>query len=219
MSKVPRIAFGWVLVLGLVASSVHAQGLLIVTNATDRVLLPRPVAPRQPPPMAYKIKELSVHARLVDQIARVQVSQSFVNTGSRQMEVSFVFPLPYDGAIDQMTFLVDGKEYPGEAPAGQRSPADLRRLRATQPRPGPAGVDRHGDVPDERLSGTAGRRAQGDAPLQPAPAQGRQPDRLPLPARHGEVHLRAGREDRHRSLDRKLRSRSRTSTAPRTRSK
>jgi uncharacterized cupin superfamily protein len=27
------------------------------------------------------------------------------------MEVRFVFPLPYDGAVDRMTFLVDGKEY------------------------------------------------------------------------------------------------------------
>jgi Ca-activated chloride channel family protein len=44
-------------------------------------------------------------------VARTQVSQSFVNTGSRQMEVSFVFPLPYDGAIDSLTFMVDGTEY------------------------------------------------------------------------------------------------------------
>ena len=42
----------------------------------------------------------------------MQVSQTFVNTGSRPLEVSFVFPLPYDGAIDQMTLLIDGKEYP-----------------------------------------------------------------------------------------------------------
>ena len=48
---------------------------------------------------------------LTDQIAKVQVSQSFVNTGSRQMEVRFLFPLPYDGAVDRMTFMVDGKEY------------------------------------------------------------------------------------------------------------
>ena len=27
------------------------------------------------------------------------------------MEVCFMFPLPYDGAIDQLTLLVDGKEY------------------------------------------------------------------------------------------------------------
>jgi Ca-activated chloride channel family protein len=64
--------------------------------------------------MAYKIKELAVNARILDQVGRVQVSQTFVNTGSRQMEVSFVFPLPYDGAIDQLTFLVDGKEFPGK---------------------------------------------------------------------------------------------------------
>src|SRR5205814_4931438 len=45
-----------------------------------------------------------------DQIARVQVSQSFKNTGSVPMEATFIFPLPYDGAIDQLTLLVDGKE-------------------------------------------------------------------------------------------------------------
>lgn len=39
------------------------------------------------------------------------MTQSFVNTGSRQMEVSLMFPLPYDTVIDRMTFLVDGKEY------------------------------------------------------------------------------------------------------------
>ena len=27
------------------------------------------------------------------------------------MEVCFVFPLPYDGAVDQLTLLVDNKEY------------------------------------------------------------------------------------------------------------
>jgi Ca-activated chloride channel family protein len=76
------------------------------------------------PESTYKIKELDVNVRLKDQVARVQVSQSFVNTGSRQMEVCFMFPLPYDGAIDQLTLLVDGKEYPAKLlPA-----ADARRI-------------------------------------------------------------------------------------------
>ncbi|OYV81029.1 MAG: hypothetical protein B7Z73_18565, partial [Planctomycetia bacterium 21-64-5] len=56
--------------------------------------------------------EIDVHVKLLEQIARVQVSQSFVNTGSTHMEVCFMFPLPYDGAIDQLTLLVDGKEFP-----------------------------------------------------------------------------------------------------------
>jgi Ca-activated chloride channel family protein len=52
-----------------------------------------------------------VNAKLTDQVARVQVSQVFENTGSVQLETCFMFPLPYDGAIDQLTLLVDGKEY------------------------------------------------------------------------------------------------------------
>jgi len=87
-----------------------AQGVLIVHNH-DHVWLPRPIRRPTPPPVSYKIKELSVNARIKDQVAQVQVGQSFVNTGSRQMEVSFVFPLPYDGAVDELTFMVDGKEY------------------------------------------------------------------------------------------------------------
>ena len=102
----------------------RAQGLLVVENSAERVRLPRPIIiwpphrphpPRPvPPPVSYKIKELDVQARLIDQVAQVQVSQTFVNTGRRQMEVSFIFPLPYDGAIEQMTLLVDGKEYPAK---------------------------------------------------------------------------------------------------------
>lgn len=97
-----------------------AQGVLVDERPELRYRLPRPRIwpprpdPRPEPPQAYKIEELAVHADLDDQVARVQVSQSFVNTGSRQMEVSFIFPLPYDGAVDGMTFMVDGKEYPAK---------------------------------------------------------------------------------------------------------
>ena len=88
------------------------QGVLIWIDPPHPMPLPRPIPrPRPAPPMSYKIKELDYHAKVVDQVAQVQVSQSFVNTGSAQMEVSFVFPLPYEGAIDRMTFMVDGKEY------------------------------------------------------------------------------------------------------------
>ncbi len=110
------------MVLLLMASQALAQGVLIVIDPPHPTPLPRPyywIPPRPPvpppePPASYKIKELALQARIVDQVARVQVSQSFVNTGSRQMEVSFVFPLPYDGAVDQLTFMVDGKEFPAK---------------------------------------------------------------------------------------------------------
>ncbi len=93
----------------------YCQGLLVDVREDHRFRLPRPIVPgprpRPQPQQSYKIKQLAVNVNLQDQIAKVQVSQSFVNTGSRQMEVSFIFPLPYDGAVDRLTFMVDGKEY------------------------------------------------------------------------------------------------------------
>ncbi|MCS7303898.1 MAG: VIT domain-containing protein [Thermoguttaceae bacterium] len=122
------VGLGMVLVflLPLVA---QAQGVLVVEDPGQSVRLPRPgiiwpppyppphpprPVPPPPPPATYKIKELSVNAKITDQVASVQVTQSFVNTGSRQLEVSFIFPLPYDGAVDQLTLMVDGKEYPAK---------------------------------------------------------------------------------------------------------
>jgi Ca-activated chloride channel family protein len=98
-------------------AKVLAQGLLVNVNVSEHVRLPRQLpagAPALPATSSYKLKEIDVHAKLVDQVAKVQVSQSFVNTGSVQMEVCFMFPLPYDGAIDQLTLLVDGKEFPAK---------------------------------------------------------------------------------------------------------
>ncbi len=109
------------LAVALLPALVWGQGLLVDIEPGHPYRLPRPPIfphpmpwPRPPvpePPASYKIQELAVQATVTDQVAKVQVSQSFVNTGSRQMEVSFIFPLPYDGAVDQMTFMVDGKEY------------------------------------------------------------------------------------------------------------
>ncbi len=100
----------------------QAQGVLVVVDPDVQIRLPRPIIhprpphrrPPPPPPARYKIKELQINARLIDQVAQVQVAQTFENTGSRQLEVSFIFPLPYDGAIERMTLLVDGKEYPAQ---------------------------------------------------------------------------------------------------------
>jgi Ca-activated chloride channel family protein len=109
-----------VLLALLLPAVASAQGLLVDVRPDQNFRLPRPdiwpgprpiPVPRPQPPQSYKIKELAVNVNLADQIAKVQVSQSFVNTGSRLMEVSFIFPLPYDGAVDRLTFMVDGKEY------------------------------------------------------------------------------------------------------------
>ena len=123
----------WIAVIVfLVPVLARAQGLLVVVDPAEHIRLPRPPIiiwpphpfpphpwPRpipvpEPAPVSYKIDTLEVDARVNDQVAKVQVSQSFVNTGSRQMEVSFIFPLPYDAAIDRMTLLVNGREMPAK---------------------------------------------------------------------------------------------------------
>ena len=122
MQRLTRLTTAAAVLLALMAAGANiaqGQGILVNIEPTAHVRLPRPIiiVPPHPrptppqPPASYKIKELDVQATLVEQVAKVQVSQSFVNTGSQQIEVAFIFPLPYDGAIDQLTLLVDGKEF------------------------------------------------------------------------------------------------------------
>jgi Ca-activated chloride channel family protein len=114
--RIAQVAIAFLVLTTFTNQYVLGQGLLVDANPHGRIRLPRPMPRPQPEPIesSYKIKELQVQAKLTGQVAKVQVSQSFVNTGRRQMEVSFVFPLPYDGAIEELTLLVDGKEYPAK---------------------------------------------------------------------------------------------------------
>src|SRR3954454_21855331 len=80
---------------------VRAQGFLI-----DR-------RPDVPVARSYEIREVTVDARVRDQVAEVQVSQTFHNPGSSALESEYLFPLPEEGAIQNLVLLVDGKELPG----------------------------------------------------------------------------------------------------------
>ncbi len=139
LGRILILAAAFALLVSMVPVPAAAQGLLIHIESAEPVPLPRPIIIHAPyphhrlprpvpqPASTYKIKSLEVNTRLADQVAKVQVSQSFVNTGSRQMEVCFVFPLPYDGAIDQLTLLVDGKEFPAKLLDAKEARKQLRR--------------------------------------------------------------------------------------------
>ncbi|WP_417736395.1 VIT domain-containing protein [Rosistilla oblonga] len=105
-------------------SPAQAQGLLIASEPGIGDRLPRPIRPPwkpsphprpQPatPGFLYDIARLEIDASIQGQIAQVQVDQTFKNVTSRTLQVKFVFPLPDDGAIDEMTFMVDGEELTG----------------------------------------------------------------------------------------------------------
>ncbi|WP_250846864.1 VIT domain-containing protein [Aquisphaera insulae] len=83
------------------APSALAQGFIV-----DR----RPTIPIA---RSFEIREVLIDARVKDQVAEVQVSQTFHNPGSVQIESEFLFPLPEEGAVQNFVLLVDGKELPG----------------------------------------------------------------------------------------------------------
>ncbi|HEX8202997.1 MAG TPA: VIT domain-containing protein, partial [Isosphaeraceae bacterium] len=137
------VAVGW----ALPARLAPAQGLII-----DR-------RPNVPVAGAFEVREVAVEARIRDQVAEVQVAQTFHNSGSVQIEAEYLFPLPEDGAIQSFVLLVDGKELPGrlmkkeearriyeEIVRAKRDPALLeymgRGLIRTSVFPIPPGADR-----------------------------------------------------------------------------
>jgi Ca-activated chloride channel family protein len=69
--------------------------------------------PTVPVARSYEIREVSIAGRVRDQVAEVQVSQTFHNPGSFVMESEFLFPLPEEGAVQNFVLLVDGRELPG----------------------------------------------------------------------------------------------------------
>lgn len=89
-----------VLVPGLPA---QGQGIII-----DRWHPERPLA------RTFEVAEVSVDARVRDQVAEVRVSQTFHNPGSTQLESEYLFPVPDDGAIQNFVLMVDGRELPGK---------------------------------------------------------------------------------------------------------
>jgi Ca-activated chloride channel family protein len=103
-ARVIRPAWPLVLVLVLVAAwgaTAPGQGIII-----DR-------RPHIPVARSYEVREVSVDVQLRDQVAEVQVSQTFHNPGSVQLEAEYDFPLPEEGTIQSFVLLVDGREWPG----------------------------------------------------------------------------------------------------------
>ncbi len=83
------------------ASWARAQGLIV--DSRHHVPLNR----------TYEVREVAVEARIRDQVAEVQVSQTFHNPGSFEIEAEYLFPMPEDGAVGNFVLMVDGRELPG----------------------------------------------------------------------------------------------------------
>src|SRR5262249_42618438 len=81
------------------ANSVSARGLLI---PTDKTL----------PPLAMLNHKVAIS--IEDQVALTKVEQTFRNHTPRQLEATYVFPVPKGASVNKFTMWVDGKEVKGE---------------------------------------------------------------------------------------------------------
>jgi Ca-activated chloride channel family protein len=103
-SSLPKLLFVPCLaamVVAVAGGRVDAQGLIV-----DR-------RPHMPLARSYEIRDVTIDARVREQVSEVQASQTFYNPGSTVIESEYLFPLPEEGAIQNFVLLVDGKEMPG----------------------------------------------------------------------------------------------------------
>src|SRR5262245_65917704 len=102
-----RIRTGWI--CGIAA--IILGGAAVPTAWSQGVIIDR--RPSVPVARSYEIREVRIEGRVRDQVAEVQVSQTFHNPGSFPLEAEFLFPLPEEGAVQNFVLLVDGRELPG----------------------------------------------------------------------------------------------------------
>jgi len=96
--------------LCLAAVIVFFDQLVVPARSQGIIIDQRPTIPIGG---SFEIREVNIDGRIKDQVAEVQVSQTFHNPGSFQLEAEFLFPLPEEGAIQNFVLLVDGRELPG----------------------------------------------------------------------------------------------------------
>ncbi|MDF1701379.1 MAG: VIT domain-containing protein, partial [Planctomycetota bacterium] len=94
------------------APDAHANGILVSDGATVDTLRRR--RPHRIPVPPVRLKGHSVKAELNDRIASVTVEQVFHNHSGRQLEGTYLFPLPEGAVVSKFAMTMGGKMVQGE---------------------------------------------------------------------------------------------------------
>ncbi|MEA3254416.1 MAG: VIT domain-containing protein [Candidatus Altiarchaeota archaeon] len=87
--------------------------LLIPHVAADGIIIPEPM-PDIPRTTPLAIKYHHVNISIDNQYAETKVDQVFLNEYSRDLEGTYIFPLPKEASISGFSMYVDGEELTGE---------------------------------------------------------------------------------------------------------
>ena len=130
MKRALCLLFGW-LALNLTAS---ATGLIIVheedfwRRPPPRIVPPETIPPHRPyippgPPVWASLETTFTKAdvRIKDQLATTSIEQEFYNPNSRQLEGTFLFPVPKGAQINTFTMEINGKPVEAELLAADKA--------------------------------------------------------------------------------------------------
>ncbi|MFV1959537.1 MAG: VIT domain-containing protein, partial [Planctomycetota bacterium] len=96
----------------------RANGILVtdgtVVGATPPIVDRHRPRPPRPPRHPVRLKDHRVHATLKGRVADVQVEQVFHNDSGRQLEGTYLFPLPEGASVARFAMTMGGKMVEGE---------------------------------------------------------------------------------------------------------
>ena len=106
MKKI-AISAGVVLIMVLTAFSAFADGVIFIER-------PHPAPELKPKTEALPIKYHRVKVEIKDQVATTRIDQVFRNPYDRELEGTYIFPLPEDAAISDFAMYVNGEKINGQ---------------------------------------------------------------------------------------------------------
>jgi len=101
MKRVSLLILGLILILG---SNAWADGFII----------PMPPRPHEPFPPDLSIKYHHVDIKIDNQVAQTRVDQVFINNYHRDLEGTYIFPIPEDASISKFSMFIGGEEVRGQ---------------------------------------------------------------------------------------------------------
>jgi Ca-activated chloride channel family protein len=88
--------------------------LLSPTAWADGFIIPVPPGPGSPFPPSLSIKYHHVDIEIDNQVAQTSVDQIFINNHHRDIEGTYIFPIPQDASISKFSMFVGGEEIKGK---------------------------------------------------------------------------------------------------------
>jgi Ca-activated chloride channel family protein len=117
MVRVTTVSAAFVIAV-LFAALVHAQAQPQQTGAADRPVIPggelQVLGPGGAVRAACPLKHTDVVANVAGFVNRTRVKQTFHNPFPEKIEAVYVFPLPSDGAVDEMVMTVGDRRIVGQ---------------------------------------------------------------------------------------------------------